>query len=295
MGRAACPAVRTLRTALEASIPLLTQNYKEWAKDKQGKDTFQPRLQTGGNPRHESGLCLDIILFCGTQWTNDPAARANWANEKKLGENLVQTFLDLRDDMQWTEVIFQDRLFWEPDLRYTAYGQDQKHFTHIHIDWANNALKGQKETIEGLVAGSPRAAADGFGTALTPRLRTLNTQFEAGSLREIALGTITPKPHPPADATGRWEVRAGHWAWHYTFAADGTVSWRDPLNGLTGSGRWRETAAGLAFDWAPSKSTETWALPLSPAGQAGAKVIEGKRYDVRAVRLDPPPRGPAGR
>ena len=105
MVRGACPAVKTLDGLLRTSIPFLGGTYKEV------NGTALPRLQTSGNPRHQLGVCLDIILFC-TPWTFDKSVDSE--KEKKLGENLVKAFVNLKDVMKWTEIIFQDRLFWEP-------------------------------------------------------------------------------------------------------------------------------------------------------------------------------------
>src|SRR5258708_619500 len=122
MGRGACPAVRTLELALRSSIPFLGGGYSEV------NGSGQSRLQIGGNPRHQMGVCLDIILF-SAPWGYDKSV--NSEEEKKLAENLVRTFVDLKDTMKWTEIILQDRLFWEPEY-YIHYGADRKHFTHIH-------------------------------------------------------------------------------------------------------------------------------------------------------------------
>src|SRR5258708_1734055 len=118
MTRGACPAVKTLDGLLRTSIPFLGGTYKEV------NGTSLSRLQTSGNPRHQMGVCLDIILFC-TPWSYDKSVDSE--KERKLGENLVRAFVDLKNVMKWTEIIFQDRLFWEPEY-YIHYGADRKHF-----------------------------------------------------------------------------------------------------------------------------------------------------------------------
>ena len=57
MSRPACAAVRTLDSALRGTFPLLKGSFK----DVNGK--MSQRLQTSGNPRHQLGVCLDIMLF----------------------------------------------------------------------------------------------------------------------------------------------------------------------------------------------------------------------------------------
>jgi len=105
MSRPLCAAVTTLDAVLRGTFPLLTGSFKDV------KGTSQ-RLQTGGNIRHQLGVCLDIMLF-SMEWKLDPSV--DWKREKILAENLVQAFVDLKDDMKWTEIILQDRLFWEPE------------------------------------------------------------------------------------------------------------------------------------------------------------------------------------
>src|SRR5690242_19669519 len=103
----ACPAVKTLELALKTTIPFLAGTYEEWNGAKMG------RLQISGNPRHQMGVCLDIILFSEAGLAKDKTL--DWRTEKALAENIVKAFVDLKGDMKWTEIILQDRLFWEPE------------------------------------------------------------------------------------------------------------------------------------------------------------------------------------
>jgi hypothetical protein len=43
------------------------------------------------------------------------------------------------------------------------------------------------------------------------------------------------------EVLGKWSVTFQKWTWEYVFSADGTVTWRDPLNNENGKGRWVKT------------------------------------------------------
>jgi hypothetical protein len=270
----ACPAVITLQSALKTSIPFLAGTYQEWNK------STQARLQVSGNPRHQMGVCLDIILFCEAGLSGDKTV--DWKSEKLLGENLVKLFVDLKDDMKWTEIIFQDRLFWEPQY-YKHYGGDRKHFTHIHIDWMTNGLKGQNKTEAEVLTGSPQKNTTGFSSALMGRLSLINQQFTGGTLSGVTLATIPKGTSSDLNPVGSWNVSVDRWLWKYNFLADGSVTWRDPFNNMTGSGKWEISAGSISFTWLNSKTTEKWDVPIKPL-KTGKTTMEGKTYDVNAVR-----------
>ena len=103
--------------------------------------------------------------------------------------------------MKWTEIIFQDRLFWEPEY-YKHYGSDRKHFTYIHIDWMTNSLKGKGKTEEEVITNSPQANTTGFSAALTARLDLINQQFTGGSLVGIDVAGITRSFRPQVNPVG---------------------------------------------------------------------------------------------
>jgi hypothetical protein len=275
MGRDACPAVRTLSNALRTSIPFLGGAYKEWS----GGSLL--RLQTTGNPRHQMGICLDIILFCSGGLSADKSV--DWEQEKKLGENLVRAFVDLKDEMKWTEIIFQDRFFWEPEY-YQHYGQDRRHFTHIHIDWMTNSLKGKGKSENEIIASSPQSDNTGFSASLSARLNQINQKWNDGQLSGIDLATIAKTYSPDVNPVGDWRVSVGQWVWTYTFEANGNVSWRDPLNNESGRGKWRVGPGAISFSW-ESGTPESWNLPIQPTNEKGKTTMEGKAYEVTAVRL----------
>ena len=59
-----------------------------------------PRLQSaphaggaGSGDPHDAGLALDIILFASTEY------------ERNLADQIVQAFLNMREDMRWAAVI----------------------------------------------------------------------------------------------------------------------------------------------------------------------------------------------
>jgi hypothetical protein len=275
MSRAACPAVKTLDAVLRTSIPILGGTYKEVNRTSLG------RLQTSGNPRHQLGVCLDIILFC-TPWSFDKSV--DWEREKKLGENLVRAFVDLKDEMKWTEVIFQDRLFWEPEY-YMRYGADRKHFTHIHIDWMTNSLKGKGKSEDEIITGSPQASTTGFSGALAGRLSRINQQFNSGILPGINLASIGKTYSPDVSPVGEWRVRVDPWLWIYKFDANGNVTWRDPFNNESGKGKWQIHPGTISLTWHNSATTESWNLPIQPSNQKGKTKMSGKTYEIHAVRV----------
>jgi hypothetical protein len=275
MARGACPAVRTLDLTLRQSIPFLAGNYKE----SNGKELS--RLQVSGNPRHQLGVCLDVILF-SAPWPYDKSV--DWATEKRLGENIVRAFVDLKDSMKWTEIIFQDRLFWEPEY-YTHYGADRKHFTHIHIDWMTNSLKGKGKSEDEIITNSPLANTTSFSAALASKLSQINQQFESDQLSDINLASIVKTYSPDVNPVGEWRVVVNPWVWTYKFDANGNVSWRDPYNNESGTGKWKIGPGVISFSWSGSSTVETWNLPIQPSNQTGTAIMSGKRHDLNAVRL----------
>lgn len=70
------------------------------------------------------------------------------------------------------------------------------------------------------------------------------------------------------DIIGVWKVKFRNWTWEYVFTDDKKVTWRDPLNQMTGKGRWSETAKLINILW-DSKTAESWNLPIDPTRQTG--------------------------
>jgi hypothetical protein len=227
------------------------------------------------------GVCLDILLV-SREWKLD--ASVDWKREKLLAENLVRAFVDLKDDMKWTEIILQNRLFWEPEY-YKHYTQDQAHYTHIHIDWMTNSLKGKGKSEADIIALSPQAKNDGFRSTLTARLQGIKNQFDGDSLPVIDLAAIAKPLNPDLNPVGDWRVAVGQWIWIYSFDASGNVTWRDPLNGLNGKGTWKNAPGLINFQWANSTTTENWKTPIKPSEQKGTTTMKGTTYEVNAVRL----------
>jgi hypothetical protein len=275
MSRPACAAVRTLDSALRGTFPLLKGSFK----DVNGK--MSQRLQTSGNPRHQLGVCLDIMLF-SMPWKPDPGV--DWEKEKRLAENLVRVFIDLKDEMKWTEIILQDRFFWEPEY-YKHYSQDRAHFTHIHIDWMTNSLKGKGKSEDEIIKLSPQTKTDGFGGSLITRLGRIRDQFDSDSLSTIDLAAIAKPANPDLSPVGDWRVAVGQWTWIYGFDASGNVTWRDPGNGQNGKGTWKNAPGLINFQWANSTTTESWKTPIKPSEQKGTTTMKGTTYEVNAVRL----------
>ena len=123
-GNKPCPAVRTLAQVLLNNVPLLTETYVEV----NGKP--MPRLQwkkDGTLNRHDAGLALDLILF------------ADRASEQQLAVEIVDAFLECRLAMQWYGVIYMHSQY-DRNGGQKPYTDDDKHMTHIHIDWLNYSL-----------------------------------------------------------------------------------------------------------------------------------------------------------
>jgi hypothetical protein len=87
------------------------------------------------------------------------------------------------------------------------------------------------------------------------------------------------------EPAGRWEVKVDQWKWIYTFDANGNVSWRDPFNNQTGKGTWKVNSGVISISWVGSTTKESWNLPLRPTAQTGKCTMQGKTYDLKAVRL----------
>ena len=179
-----CPSVLTLKENLENNIPFLKGKYTEV------NDSKQLRLQAGrdgGFNRHDAGLALDIFLFA-MEWRKDKTI--DWKNERILGQHLVKGFVDIRMHMNWTELIYEQTIFrHEPDSwDYTtkAYG-DKKHYTHIHIDWMDNSLKGVIK--EPPIPWSSQARKTSHGL-LIERLKLINEKWEKGELSELDIKSI---------------------------------------------------------------------------------------------------------
>ncbi len=151
-GNRPCPAVRMLAQTLLNNIPLLTENYTEVNR------TLMPRLQwkkDGSLNRHDAGLALDIILF------------ANKADEQQLATQLIEAFLECRPEMQWYSIIYM-HFQYNRNGGYESYNADDKHMTHIHIDWMDYEAYLQTGKIS--IPWPREAYNTGFADTLTERL-----------------------------------------------------------------------------------------------------------------------------
>jgi hypothetical protein len=68
---------------------------------------------------------------------------------------------------------------------------------------------------------------------------------------------------------GTWTVKFMKWIWEYTFTPNGNVTWRDPLNNETGSGRWAVMGKFINLSWAESTTVESWTKPIKSTDQSG--------------------------
>lgn len=269
------PAIITLDNTLKSSIPFLKGKYKE------SKGSL-PRTQTTTGAlydRHATGLAIDIILFA-TKCTNDTSV--DHVNEKKLGENLVKIFLDLKDSMKWTELIYMDRFFWLPD-RYESWTKDRKHFTHIHIDWMTNSYKGKEKPLDFIVDNSPQGKTTEFAAKLSARLNQVNEMWENKTLENFDISSVYPTYALDVNPVGIWQITSTPWFGTYTIEANGSVKWSD-INNKSGTGTWRIIGNKVDFKWNGSTTTESWTLPIMRSKITGTAIMSGKKYSVEAIK-----------
>ncbi|MEJ1157329.1 hypothetical protein [Prosthecomicrobium sp. N25] len=71
------------------------------------------------------------------------------------------------------------------------------------------------------------------------------------------------------DLVGRWTVTFMKWKWLYVFKATGEVTWKDPLNGMTGQGRWKVQGNFVHLSWFNSTTKESWTFPVKTKDSPG--------------------------
>lgn len=149
------PAVAlTEQTLIDAGHPILATDYFDAAARPPKR---LARLQaaagphkSGGDP-HIAGRALDIILF------------ANIDMERAIADDLVEIFLDLRDDMKWIAVIYNGSEWNGQGIKFarkkTVDGEPvndaaYEHRTHIHIEWGQSSINtiGFDGKLSGLLA-----------------------------------------------------------------------------------------------------------------------------------------------
>ena len=127
-------AVEMTSMALRAYGPtILRSKYYDTAAKK-----YLDRLQAAPDERHSgvedphrTGRALDIILLSTVDY------------EKLFADQLVELFLDMREDMQWSAVIYNRREWnakgavrdrvWKKGIKEDPYSFE--HISHIHIEW----------------------------------------------------------------------------------------------------------------------------------------------------------------
>ncbi len=269
-----CPAVVTLDNLLKNSFPFLRESFK----DATGP-SMRTQIMTSGYQRHTTGLALDIFLFA-QEWYRDKSI--DWKNEEKLGSNLVKLFVEQQASMKWTEMIYKKRLFRAP-YSFTPWKEDDRHFTHIHIDWMANGLKGSGKEIDFIAENSPLGKTTDFAPKLSARLAQLKDQWENKTLNAIDLDTIYPTYAADIDPVGTWQVRSEPWYGTYIIEANKRVRWSDS-NNKSGTGTWQMIGNKIDFVWEKSKTTESWTLPIMRSKITGAATMAGKKYSVEATK-----------
>jgi hypothetical protein len=96
------------------------------------------------------------------------------------------------------------------------------------------------------------------------------------------------------EVLGKWSVKFQKWTWEYVFSADGTVTWRDPLNNENGKGRWAKTGNLINITWYGSTTKESWWCPITPPDVSGWYQSSYGVGPSRAKKTPDPPPAPAG-
>lgn len=73
-----------------------------------------------------------------------------------------------------------------------------------------------------------------------------------------------------------WTVHVLFWTWIYTINDNGTVSYRNPQDGKTGSGTWKKEGNRISFKWKGSDTVEHWNLPITLPNAEGTAKIDGQ-------------------
>ena len=104
--------------------------------------TNLPRLQGPAGPHktddhdpHKEGRAIDIILF------------ATIEHERLIADELVEVFLEVREKMKWSAVIYNKKQWNKAGIEMPRGGDlINQHLTHIHIEWrAADASSGDWE------------------------------------------------------------------------------------------------------------------------------------------------------
>ena len=122
--------------------------------------------------RHTAGLALDIILF-----NSNPVERA-------LAHHLFKLFLEYKHHMNWLGLIYEN-VALNRHGNPLSYTQDNKHRTHIHIDWlivedvtwTDERNADGKPVVAKTIPWPGEAHTTGFADRLRPPLTVLNTDM----------------------------------------------------------------------------------------------------------------------
>jgi hypothetical protein len=163
--RDACPAAAELHQVLRTNIPLLAGKYKEV----NGKMLDRLQLPSeSGLTRHTAGLALDIVLF-----KSNPQERA-------LAHHIFQLFLEYKHRINWLGLIYENTAC-NQNGQPLSYTKDNKHWTHIHIDWLIwESVQWKDNIVGGTAVKIPWPAVahtTGFSAAIAEPLRDLNDQI----------------------------------------------------------------------------------------------------------------------
>lgn len=85
---------------------------------------------------------------------------------------------------------------------------------------------------------------------------------------------------------GKWKVQIpGRWTWIYTLNPNGSASWADTSNGMTGNGTWKGDTNRVDFKWAGSSTREYWDKLLGDGRWGGKAYMTAGVFDISATKV----------
>jgi hypothetical protein len=142
------PAPKELRQLLKVTFPEIKLKVANGSETMGNYQILAKRKVAGSdNPSdHAEGRALDIFLD------------ASDAGEKKIGDYLVNAFIESGDGMGISYIIWNREIWKKGTGQKTKYGGKSPHTNHIHISWSKD---GSQKIIFGSVTAK-LLLRDGF-------------------------------------------------------------------------------------------------------------------------------------
>lgn len=141
----------TARIVYNHGPNIIRSEYWEKFVGKGEKPGWRGRIQAAAGPHktgadpHIAGRALDIVL------------RASVPSEKKVADELVGIFLDIKGSLKFISVVYNGWEWNGAGQRFTRGGDAvNRHVTHIHIEWSSAMM-----------------SHSGFESELTDRVRKM--------------------------------------------------------------------------------------------------------------------------